>query len=102
MNGPPLVVYGTNRGWSPQQFRATLQGYFLPVSVIGLAGYAVVGLWDASVARYVLWSVPSVAAATLLGRAINLRIRSDRFTRFVFGGLLLIGTVLVLQGLYRG
>jgi hypothetical protein len=29
MNGPPLVVYGSLRGWSPQQFRATLQGYFL-------------------------------------------------------------------------
>jgi hypothetical protein len=26
MNGPPLVVYGSLRGWAPQQFRATLQG----------------------------------------------------------------------------
>jgi uncharacterized membrane protein YfcA len=25
MNGPPLVIYGAFRGWSPQQFRATLQ-----------------------------------------------------------------------------
>ncbi|HWF86473.1 MAG TPA: sulfite exporter TauE/SafE family protein, partial [Vicinamibacterales bacterium] len=30
MNGPPLVVYGAMRRWSPQHFRATLQGYFLP------------------------------------------------------------------------
>ncbi|REJ91602.1 MAG: sulfite exporter TauE/SafE family protein, partial [Planctomycetota bacterium] len=27
--GPPLVIYGAIRGWKPQQFRATLQGYFL-------------------------------------------------------------------------
>src|SRR3954453_14579711 len=33
MNGPPLTVYGSLRGWSPQQFRATLQGYFLPASI---------------------------------------------------------------------
>jgi uncharacterized membrane protein YfcA len=29
MNGPPLVIYGAMRRWSPQHFRATLQGYFL-------------------------------------------------------------------------
>jgi uncharacterized membrane protein YfcA len=29
-NGPPLAVYGTMRRWPPAQFRATLQGYFLP------------------------------------------------------------------------
>lgn len=28
INGPPLVIYGTMRRWSPQHFRATLQGYF--------------------------------------------------------------------------
>ena len=32
MNGPPLVVYGSLRRWSPERFRATLQGYFLPAS----------------------------------------------------------------------
>src|SRR5262249_27695600 len=26
MNGPPLALYGSLRGWSPQNFRATLQG----------------------------------------------------------------------------
>jgi uncharacterized membrane protein YfcA len=30
MNGPPLVIYGAMRRWSPQHVRATLQGYFLP------------------------------------------------------------------------
>jgi uncharacterized protein len=30
MNGPPLVIYGAMRRWSPQHFRATPQGYFLP------------------------------------------------------------------------
>jgi uncharacterized membrane protein YfcA len=39
MNGPPVAVYGALRRWSPQQFRATRQGYFLPASVVGLAGY---------------------------------------------------------------
>src|SRR5262249_25397617 len=36
MNGPPLVVYGSLRHWSPEHFRATLQGYFLPASLLGM------------------------------------------------------------------
>ena len=46
MNGPPLVVYGVLRRWQPAQFRATLQGYFLIASVVGMAGYAITGLMD--------------------------------------------------------
>ena len=44
MNGPPLVIYGALRRWSPQYFRATLQGYFLPATLAGLIGYAATGL----------------------------------------------------------
>ncbi len=88
---------GALRRWSPRQFRATLQGYFLPVSLVGLAGYLWVGLWDAAVTRYFLWSLPGVAAAIALGRALNRRIRSDRFARLLYVGLVLIGAVLLVQ-----
>lgn len=99
MNGPPLVIYGALRRWSPQDSRATLQAYFLPVSIVGLAGYAVIGLWTVAVTRYFLWSLPGVALATLAGRVINQRIQGDRFIKTVYGGLLAIGAVLVLQAL---
>ena len=39
LNGPPLAIYGSMRRWSAQHFRATLQGYFLPASLIGMAGF---------------------------------------------------------------
>ncbi len=45
MNGPPLAVYGSLRRWAPANFRATLQGYFLPASLAGMAGYWAAGLW---------------------------------------------------------
>ena len=99
MNGPPLAIYGALRRWSPQHFRATLQAYFLPVSIIGLAGYAVIGLWTAAVTQYFLWSLPGVVVATVSGRFINRRIQSDGFIRIVYGGLVVIGTVLVVQAL---
>src|SRR5947208_6056939 len=45
MNGPPLVIYATLRRSSPEHFRATLQAYFLPASVVGMAGYWFPGRW---------------------------------------------------------
>jgi hypothetical protein len=99
MNGPPLAVYGTLRRWSPPQFRATLQGYFLPVSIVGLAGYASIGFWDAAVTRYFVWSLPGVAVAVVIGRAINRRMTTDGFARCVYAGLIVIGTVLLAQAI---
>jgi uncharacterized membrane protein YfcA len=71
MNGPPLVVYGSLRRWSPERFRATLQGYFLPASLIGMCGYWLAGLWTAEVTRYYLLSLPVVIAAVFVGRLIK-------------------------------
>lgn len=99
MNGPPLVVYGSLRGWSPQQFRATLQGYFFPASLIGLCGYWFAGLWTPTVTRYFLLSLPITFVATLIGRVMNRRIGNGSFFRYVFVGLIAIGSVLLLQSL---
>ncbi len=99
MNGPPLAVYGMARGWSPQHFRATLQGYFLPASLIGMAGYWWDGLWNTGVAHYYLIALPSTIPAIWLGRQVNHRLPLDNFRKFVFGGLILIGLVLAVQAL---
>jgi hypothetical protein len=97
MNGPPLAVYGSLRRWSPQRFRATLQGYFLLASLVGLIGYVAVGLWVPAVTRYFLLSLPVVFAAIMIGRALNHRLRGDGFFRYVYAGLIVIGAVLVIQ-----
>jgi uncharacterized membrane protein YfcA len=97
MNGPPLVIYGSLRRWSPQHFRATLQGYFLPASLAGLWGYRLAGLWTPAVNRFYLLSLPLVVLATFLGRAINRRMAIQPFLLYVHGGLIVVGIVLLLQ-----
>jgi uncharacterized membrane protein YfcA len=97
MNGPPLAVYGSLRRWSPQHFRATLQGYFLPVSVAGLAGYAAMGLWSATVTKYFVLSLPGVVVAIVAGRALNERSRPAGFFQVVYVGLLMTGAILIAQ-----
>lgn len=101
MNGPPLAVYGALRRWNPQHFRATLQGYFLPASLVGLIGYAALGLWRGALTRYFLLSLPAIAAAFLLGRVINQRMKGPGFFRFVYIGLIAVGSVLLIQAMVR-
>lgn len=101
MNGPPLVIYGTLRRWTPEHFRATLQGYFLPASVFGLAGYWLTGLWGLEVTRYYVLSLPVAAAAIFLGGVINRRLERRSFLFLIHVGLLLIGGVLLVQSVAR-
>lgn len=102
VNGPPLVVYGSLRRWSPTQFRATLQGYFLPASALVVVGYWLGGLLSPSVGRYFVVSLPLVLAAILIGRAINRRLDSRRFGVAINVVLLFVGTLLLVQSVYHG
>lgn len=99
MNGPPLVVYGALRGWSPRHFRATLQGYFLPASLMTMAGYGLTGLWTPAVTRGYLQALPAVLVAIVLGRAVNRRLSGPAFVRCVHVGLVVVGTLLLLQSM---
>jgi uncharacterized membrane protein YfcA len=97
MNGPPLVIYGSMRRWSPQHFRATLHAYFLPASIFGMIGYWSAGLWTPTVTHDFLLSVPAMLPAVFLGRAINHRFSGTGFLKYVYGALLLIGGILFVE-----
>lgn len=97
LNGPPLVVYGNMRNWTPKHFRATLQAYFLPASVIAMIGYWYKDLWTSTVTYYFLISLPVVIPAIFLGRYLNHQIKDDSFLKYIYFGLICIGLLLLIQ-----
>ena len=99
MNGPPLVIYGAMRRWSAQHFRATLQGYFLPASIIGMCGYWLAGLWTPAVTHYYLLSLPVTFVGVFLGRVINHRLHGGAFLNYIYVALAGIGALLLLQAI---
>ena len=101
MNGPPLVIYGSIRQWPAQQFRATLQAYFLPASVLGMTGYWLAGLWVPTVTHYYLISLPVVLPTVFLGRFIHLRLPAKVFLRYGYCIMGAIGVLLLIQA-FRG
>ncbi len=98
-NGPPVVVYGLARGWTPTAFRATLQGYFLPTGLFILAGHGVAGLWTAEVLRLYLYSLPGLLLGVYLGGRVNRILPQGRFNRLVFVVLAAMGALLALRAL---
>jgi uncharacterized membrane protein YfcA len=99
MNGPPLAMYGSLRRWPPANFRATLQGYFLPASLAGMAAYWIAGLWTPVVSRFYLLSLPGVILGIFLGRIVNRRMNARQFVLYVHAGLIAIGLLLLVQAL---
>jgi uncharacterized membrane protein YfcA len=97
LNGPPLVVYGSMRRWTAQHFRATLQGYFLPASIIGMTGFWLAGLWTAQVTHYYLISIPLVIPAIFIGRVLNRLLHGESFFKYIYSGLLIIGLLFLIQ-----
>jgi uncharacterized membrane protein YfcA len=89
------------RRWSPQHFRATLQAYFLPASMIGMGGYWLAGLWVAEVTHYYLCCLPVLLPAVWLGRVVNHRLHGEAFLKYVYAGLAGIGAMLLVQSLRR-
>ncbi len=100
MNGPPLAIYGAMRRWTAQQFRATLQGYFLPASILGMLGYWLKGLWVPAVTHYYWLSLPAMLPAILLGKFINHRLHGEAFLKYIYIALTAVGVVLLVQVLH--
>lgn len=97
VNGPVVVVYGALSRWPPTAFRATLQGYFLPVGVFILIGHAGSGLWTPEVVGLFLWALPVVLGALYLGGLLHTRIPPGAFDRVVYALLLVMGCFLVVN-----
>ena len=97
MNGPPLVVYGSMRRWTARHFRATLQAYFLPASLLAMTGYWLAGLWIPEVTRDYLLCLPVMVPAVFLGRAINRRLHGNLFLRLIYAGLACVGVLLLAE-----
>ena len=95
LNGPPLVIYGNLRRWTPTHFRATLQAYFLPVSLLSVIGFYYKGLVTTQLNTYFLYSLLSTIPAIFIGRYINRKLKDALFFQFVYYGLIVISIILL-------
>lgn len=98
-NGPPVVVYGALRRWSPVRFRATLQGFFLPSGFAISLSHAMGGLWNPQVFALFAFCLLPMIAAVAAGHWLNRRIPGERFSRLLYVIVSGLGLLLLVRSL---
>ena len=98
VHGPPLVVFGMARGWSPEVFRSTCQAYFLAVGVLLVGGHGYAGRYDGELLVQLAACLPVVGVAGWLGGRLNRRMPVESFRKAVYGILVVLGVLLLLLG----
>ena len=97
MPGPPVVVYSTMQGWSPQTIKANLQVFFFVNQAVILAGYWRAGLLTRDVWRLSASFALPAAAGIALGILLFKHVDHATFRRVVFAVLLVSGFVLLIR-----
>ncbi len=98
-NGPPIVMYGTMRRWTPERFRATLQGYFFPTSIMIISSHAFLGLWTKPVLSLYVMSLVCIAGGWLIGTQLHRRVDPKKFEKAVFVFLLTAGVMVAVSAM---
>jgi len=98
-SGPPIIIYGTLRQWSPTTFRTTIQGYFIVTEILILLGHYSSGFWSREVISISAISIPVVLLGYFLGNIIHNRISVKKFNKYIYGLLLIIGVLLFVTNI---
>jgi uncharacterized protein len=92
-SGPPVVIYGTLRRWSPESFRATLQCYFFFTYLATIVSHGVARLLTPLVFELFLWALPGIGVGIYLGGKVHRMIPTQVFRRVLFSLLVAIGVL---------
>ncbi|MGK7345603.1 MAG: sulfite exporter TauE/SafE family protein [Candidatus Nitrospinota bacterium M3_3B_026] len=95
--GPPVVIYGSLRGWGGDSFKATLTGFFIINQVIIVAAHAMAGVSSMKTVSWFLILAPFVALGAFSGAALYDRVDQESFRKIVHALLLAVGFVMVFS-----
>lgn len=96
-NGPPIIIYGTLRKWSPDYYRINLQGYFLVTNCLIVASHGIAGLWTWQIIHAYFYALPGVIFGIFLGNRLSKSMSARVFEKVIYGLLFLIGVVFVCR-----
>ncbi len=99
VNGPPVVIYTTRTGWSPDAMRGTLNALLTIEFLLVMATHFIQGLLVAKVWEMALFCMPVCFLGNRLGMRIAHRLRPDQYMRLVLLMILVMGFTLCVPAL---
>lgn len=98
-NGPPIVIYSSLKKWNPQNFRATLQGYFFTTGILLVISHGIAGNYTNQVLTYFAYCLPVVLVAVIIGAKLNKKIPIIRFHKYIYMILIFLGFMLIYNSI---
>ena len=94
--GPPAVIYGNCRRWSPQEFKSNLSGFFILNSLTVVSTHVLNGNVTREVLHFFWWGLPAVAIGFLAGQSLDKWVNPEVFRKIVLVMLVVLGIRLML------
>ncbi len=91
VSGPPVIVYGHCRRWTPAEFKGNLQAFFLLGDALVIIGHGIAGNLTRTVWQSYLLALPAIALGLIVGLALERFIRPGAFGRMALILLILLG-----------
>jgi len=93
--GPPAVIYVTLKDWNKDQVKATLQAFFLSISLTQLPVYLAAGILRTEHLLLDAVALPALGLGLWVGTRVYDRIDTEAFRKVVLVGLGIIGLIYV-------
>jgi len=94
-SGPPMIIYGNCRDWSPQEFKANLQGFFAVTGLWVIINHAFNGNLTPFVWQHYLLSWITIAIGIWLGLKLDQYIDQADFRKIVLIMLIILGVIML-------
>jgi len=89
--GPPVVVYVTLKGWSKDEVKSALQGYFFILALLVIAAHFWEGLLNFQILGLYFKYLPPVLLGLFLGHLFYYRLSFKVYLRTLYAILILAG-----------
>jgi uncharacterized membrane protein YfcA len=94
-SGPPVIVYGDCRRWTPPEFKSNLQAFFLVADGLVVLGHAVAGNVTRTTLTHYALALPAILLGLWLGFRLERRLAPAVFRRLALLVLLALGVRLI-------
>ncbi|MBW2664491.1 MAG: sulfite exporter TauE/SafE family protein, partial [Deltaproteobacteria bacterium] len=95
--GPPTIIYTTLTGWTKDDIKATLSGFFFSTGLIIAVAHAINGLTTVVVLRYFAASTAFVFLGVYAGSIYYGRLKKEVYVRVILGILILMGIMMIVS-----
>ncbi len=93
--GPPTIIYTTLTGWSKDEIKATLSGFFLVTGLVIAAAHASSGLTTVAVLRLFGASSAAVLVGVCAGSVCYGRFKTKAYLKIIFALLAVMGVIMI-------